>query len=300
MSTELSTATVARAADLARHGQYDEAVAILAELGGRESDDPRVLDLLARIHAQRGELYDADECWALALRIDGDLADARAGRQRIAAMVLRRQRPRTGRVLLVVAVAAVVVTGAGVVGGLVTRQPSGPDPALADLREGQRDQADQLADIDARLDTAQRDEQVLADVQAALADSPLLTARLSGDAVVVTFPAGVFQVGDRLSDTGEPALTELVTRLLPLEPDVAITVTGHTEDARVSGDRFRDNVDLGHARAQAAAEVLARASGLPLSTFALTSSGAANPPFPNTTREDRARNRTVTVTVRAS
>jgi flagellar motor protein MotB len=299
MSTELSAATVARAADLARHGEYDDAVAILVELGGRESDDPRVLDLLARIHAQRGELYDADECWALALRIDGDLTQARAGRQRIAAMVARRQRPRTGRVLLVVAVAAVAVTGAGVVGGLVTRQPSGPDPALADLRAGQRDQADRLADIDARLDSAQRDEQVLAEVQAALAGSPVLTARLSGDAVIVTFPAGVFRAGDRLSDTGAPALTELATRLLPLDSDVAVTVTGHTEDAPVSGGRFRDNVDLGQARAQAAAAVLAQASGLPLSTFALASSGSANPPFPNTTAEERARNRTVTVTVRA-
>src|SRR3954453_3031991 len=104
MSKELTTTpSIGHAAELARSGDYTEAEQMLRELGGRDSADPVVLDLLARIHAQRGELFDADECWALALRLDAGFAPALAGRQRIAVLVTRRLRPRTGRVVLIVA-----------------------------------------------------------------------------------------------------------------------------------------------------------------------------------------------------
>lgn len=61
---------------------------------------------------------------------------------------------------------------------------------------------------------------------------------------------------------------------------------------------YATNAELGLARAVAAAERLSTASGLPLSVFALSSAAEANPPFPNTTAESRAQNRTVTVVLR--
>lgn len=305
MSTELTaTSALANAAELARNGEYAEAEKVLRELGGRESGDPAVLDLLARIHAQRGELFDADECWALALRLDADFAPARAGRQRIAALVARRLRPGAGRVALIVALAAVAVVGAGVAGGLLTTERPGPDPTvlaeLDDVQSSQRAQAERLDDIGERLDQeVLRQQRVLDDLTAALAGNPALAARVDTGAVVVAFPTGVFSTGVRLSDSGSAALADLAVRLGPFVSDVSITVVGHTEDARVSrSSGYASNAELGLARATAAAERMSGAGGVPLSAFALSSSGAANSPFPNTTAEDRARNRTVTVVVR--
>ncbi|ANZ41584.1 hypothetical protein BBK82_42185 [Lentzea guizhouensis] len=49
----------ARAADLARAGRHDDARLILEDLGR----DPATLDLLARVHAQRGDLAAAEAAW---------------------------------------------------------------------------------------------------------------------------------------------------------------------------------------------------------------------------------------------
>ena len=59
MSGELVAASpsFARAADLARSGEFTEAQEVLRELGGRDSADPAVLDLLARIHQHRAGTF---------------------------------------------------------------------------------------------------------------------------------------------------------------------------------------------------------------------------------------------------
>jgi flagellar motor protein MotB len=303
VSNELvaTSSSFARSADLARSGKLTEAEEALRELGGRDSADPAVLDLLARIYAQRGELFDADECWALALRLDPDFAPARAGRRRIAALVARRLRPRTG--LVVLAVALVAVTGAGVVVGLTAAEPRGPDPVvlaqLDDVQRGRREQAERLDGIDDRLgETVLRRQRVLDNLTTALAGNPEFTTRVDAGAVVVAFPTGVFRTGVRFSDAGTAALSDLAQRLRPFATDVSITVVGHTEDAQVSSSTgYTSNAELGAARAILAAERMSEASGLPLATFLLSSSSAANPPFTNATTEGRLRNRTVTVLV---
>ncbi|AXB41546.1 OmpA family protein [Amycolatopsis albispora] len=299
MSGELVTVpSVAHAALLARNGEYAEAERVLRELGGRDSTDPAVLDLLARIHAQRGELLEADQCWALALRLDADHLPAREGRKRIAALATRR--PRPGRVVLVVALAAVAVGGAGVAGGLVVDRSGALGAELDEIQDGQRAQAERIDDLGGRLDqTTSGPRQAVDGVAAALAGHPALTTRTDAGALTVTFSTGVFRAGTRLSDSGSSALAELARRLGPAAANVTITVVGHTEDAQVSGGSgYTTNAELGLARAMTAAERMSEASGLPLATFAVSSSGAASPPFPNTTAEDRARNRTVTVVVR--
>ncbi|MGC7096792.1 OmpA family protein [Amycolatopsis lurida] len=299
MSEELvAVPSIAHATLLARNGEYAEAERVLGELGGRDSTDPAVLDLLARIHAQRGELLDADQCWALALRLDADHLPARDGRKRIKALATRR--PRPGRVVLVVALAAVAAGGAGVAGGLIGDRSGALVAELDKIQDGQRAQADRLDDLGGRLDqTTSRPRRAVDDFAAALAGHPALVARTDAEAITVTFPTGVFRAGTRLSDSGSAALADLVRLLGPAAANVTITVVGHTEDARVSGGSgYTTNAELGLARAMTAAERMSEVSGLPPATFALSSSGAANPPFPNTTAEGRERNRTVTVVVR--
>jgi outer membrane protein OmpA-like peptidoglycan-associated protein len=202
----------------------------------------------------------------------------------------------------------VAVGSAGVAAGLLTAPRPGPDPTVLaalnglqnnqrEIQSSQREQAKQLGSIDGQLDqTALRQQRILDTLTATFAGAPGLIAHVDAGAVTITFADGVFSAGNRLSDNGSAALADLSRRLGPSVADVSITVVGHTEDAQPSG--YPSSDALGLARAMAAAERMSEASGLPLSTFALSSSGMANPPFPNTTAADRARNRTVTVVVR--
>lgn len=95
---------VAEAAALARAGDLTAAVAVLAEASGHAE-----LDLLARIHAQRGEFEQADLCWARIQATDPEHDGAAAGRATIAAIRSRRLRPRPVLRPLRAAVAGVLI-----------------------------------------------------------------------------------------------------------------------------------------------------------------------------------------------
>lgn len=74
------------AVTLARRGRYSEAERCLAEALARgECTEAESLDLLARIHVQKGRLLQAEGCWQKALALDAgntDYADALAALRR--------------------------------------------------------------------------------------------------------------------------------------------------------------------------------------------------------------------------
>jgi flagellar motor protein MotB len=242
--------------------------------------------------------------------LDPDFGPARAGKRRISALVARQSRPHTRRVLLTVALAVIAAGGVGAVGVLSTRPPS-PDPSLLatlnDLRNGehqiqnsQQSQAQRLGTIDGQLNQAAplRAQQTVDNLTSSLAGDPALTAQVNGGAVTIVFREGVFGAGAQLSDAGSSSLADLMRRLGPFVTGVSVTVVGHTDDSAQPHDSgYTSNNALGLARAMAAAAELSKAGGLPLSNFALSSSGAADPPYANATAAQRARNRTVTVVV---
>jgi predicted Zn-dependent protease len=118
MNPGLASTVLDKTLDSARRGRYSSALDELAELGGRESNDPRVLDLVARVHAQRGELADADSCWARALDLDPGWEQAIAGRRRIAELQAGRYRYAVMPVVCVLVASAVVAGTVIVVGEL--------------------------------------------------------------------------------------------------------------------------------------------------------------------------------------
>jgi flagellar motor protein MotB len=301
--SQLRAAGLAKAAQLARQGRYAEAHGVLGELGGRDSTDPELLDLLARVHAQQGELAAADECWARAQQFGADESGPREGRRLIAQIHARRYRRRTGRVVGGVALAVVLLAGAGVAGAVVARPGQSTDPALfRELRETKAADGDltrQVGELRTQLDqVTMRPERTLQDIRAELAGSGLILRSESGT-LVVTFPVGLFPSGAVWSAEGQRVLADLGSHLSRFGGDVSFTVIGHTDDIPVApNSRYTDNADLGFARARVAAQELSAHSGLPLTKFAVTSSGATDPPFPNSAAESRKRNRTVILWVR--
>jgi hypothetical protein len=74
---------LARASELARVGEYDEAQSLLCELPDRKESKSEILDLQARIHAQRGCLFEARQLWNELLADHPEHDAARAGLRRL-------------------------------------------------------------------------------------------------------------------------------------------------------------------------------------------------------------------------
>lgn len=321
--TTLAPATAQRqladAASLARSGRYREAHRVLAELGGEESQDAVVLDLLARLHAQQGELAEADACWARALDAGPDPATAtraRAGRRRIAALQARRYGPSAGRRLtraaLVLAVAGAVVAGTLVWLGSGEGSGAATEEDLAALRNLQSrlsQRIDELTDsLNGDLDQLKGDIDDVANSQQRSAselaedlDGPGTTVTRQDDALLITFDDGLFAADGQdttLTAEGRDALEDVATRLRKAAVAGPVVVTGHTDDTPLSSaSPYSDRVNLGYARAQTAAEEIAGASSISLDSIGIRSRGTTDPPFPNDSAANRARNNTVTLLI---
>lgn len=276
---------VSRARALARSGDLGGALGLLREADGTELGTRRdVLDLRARVHAQRGETAEAAECWRRALERQPDDPAARAGLARLArtgpVSVLGRHRTRTALVAAVCAVTAVVA-------GVVTTQ-DGRRPARADT---DRAAGPQNPGASATAGTGQ-EKNPPADGRAfALAHdlrAPGLRTTVIDDSVEVVFTEGLFSEGAQLTPAGAERLALLGERLGGRR--VAITVHGHA--ATVPGAPRSGGSVVALWRALVAARELGAAGGKPLTAFTTDSADQRDAPYP-----DAARNRTVTVVI---
>jgi len=136
---------------------------------------------------------------------------------------------------------------------------------------------------------------------------PNLNRRIAGvslrnekQQVAIFFSLGLFARNARLKPEAEELLTELGSQLSHQITDLDVTVVGHTDDTPIrSGRRYRDNAALGLIRAVTVAEFLKTTSNLPLEAISSRGSGEEEAPFPNDSRENRARNRSVTIRISA-
>ncbi|MEO3805172.1 OmpA family protein [Nonomuraea sp. B1E8] len=273
--------TLAQARALARDGRYAEAVDLLEDLQGDTS--VAVLDLLARVHAQQGDLDRADRYWAEAEKIAPGATEIAAGRRRIAAMRPAGRRRRTGRVLL--AGCAVLVT-AGALALLVdirmeTARLGAAQPPAAPVVVTRTVPASP---------SPPAGREVLTGVRLQV---PGVRVSRSRQEISVAFEEALFSEGATLTRRGRAVLGDLGARLRPYAGEIEVAVIGHTDrNAILPGGEYASNTDLGLARAVYVREVLRAASRIPTTRFAVSSMGGLMPPF-----RDDARNRTVTLRI---
>ncbi|MCR6489826.1 hypothetical protein M8542_44145 [Amycolatopsis sp. OK19-0408] len=275
--------SAAEAAALARAGDLTRAAAILAELDAAGDAGPAEFDLLARIHAQRGDLDQADLSWARAQATDPEHPGAAAGRATIEAIRARRRPPRPllrpSRAAAVVLVAGLVALGVSVTGGSTdSPPPAGRDSARVAQLEQQ---------LGAQEAAAARREAAVNAAAAAVAQ-PGVTVRTTPDAVEVRFSGGLYRSGDQLTAEGKQRLRRLGSALSGTGG--TITVIGWT--VAVPGGPAAGGSPVAWSRARVAAVELAAASGLPLTRFTLAGGDQDDPPF-----RDPASNRTVTLRI---
>ncbi|GAA2863853.1 hypothetical protein [Nonomuraea rubra] len=268
------------------------------------------LDLRARVHAQRGELEEADRCWAAVQEVSPDDQGAEAGRRTIEEIRLGRRRSKpllhTGWLGVAAAAVAVVALAAGIVvlspdpaaQGQVaagTAQPAGP----AASRPGSSAEADALREHVAAVEARKAAESERKARQAAdrkrelvviarrLAMPGLIVQRRSQD-VRVRFKTGLFPASADIGAAGPPLLRALGRRIAGMQVDT--TVVGHA--VPVPGGRTRGGSVVALGRALVAARYLAEGGRLPITAFTLVSADQSDNPF-----RDPRRNRTVTLLI---
>ena len=269
---------LAQARILARHGRYAEAEELLTE--ARDDAEPSValLDLLARVHAQQGQLDEADRCWAEVERLVPDNKEATDGRRRIAGV--RAGRRRSGTIVLRVAAGVVVVAALALL--IDTRVAVGRRPEertvsaapTAGAPAARPSPADVLSQMDLR--------------------TPGVHVRRTPGEIAVTFDKGLFRDGVTLSPGGRAVLRALGARLRPYAMKISVDVIGETDQRAVPpGSGYAGNTELGTLRATVVREALRRQAGIPTARFSVSSLGGA------TRAGSAARSRTASLRISA-
>ncbi|WP_405796721.1 hypothetical protein [Streptomyces sp. NBC_01506] len=313
--------TVRRAHSAARAGDLDLAAQLLDELGelGEPVESERAtvlaaLNLRAKVHAQRGELAEADACWSRVEAVAPDDPDAAAGRRTLAKIAAGRRPARpvvhTGRVVVAAAALAVAaLLGGG--GWLLVNAGDGGDDGDSDRQSsGSVAQSDTESErLKERLAALEADDTAEA-AEAARRDSTLdavaerlampgVEIRRHAEDVQLVFSTGVFPYDSVIGPRGASALTEIGRRLSDLGPDagaVETTVVGHS--VAVPGGAPSGGSVVALNRARVAAQYLAQDSDLRLTDFRLVSADQRRGPFP-ATDANAPRNRTVTLLITA-
>lgn len=179
----------------------------------------------------------------------------------------------------------------------VTSGPRSTSQAEAD-RARQDELAQKVAELEGLLRTALADRaNVLTTIAADIA-SPRVHVRTAGQQQLTVLFDGLFKEGDDLTPEGRDLLTTVGVKLRPYVDRVSTAIIGHTDDLSVApGSRYRDNAQLGMARARAAAALVQATGALPADVSVVPRAAGAAPPFPGTAPGERARNRTIELTI---
>lgn len=278
---------VSAARTAARSGDPDGALRLLESAADPDVGGHRdVLDLSARLYAQRGEPDLAARYWRRVQKRYPDDRAAAAGLARTERYAARngpraplaRRRVRvalavTACLTAAVATAALVGTGNSRSGQAEQQARRLPARQQAAVQEQARAAAHRV-----------RETQALARALRA----PGLRPAVRGDSVVVAFVQGLFSGGADLTPTGADRLAVLGRHLAGRT--VRIGVYGHT--AVVPGAPAHGGSVVALWRALVAARELSAASGKPLTAFTTASADQRDAPYAGVER-----NRTVTVVV---
>ncbi len=112
----------------------------------------------------------------------------------------------------------------------------------------------------------------------------------------VTFGAPIFSSRAALAEEGTLVLKKLGAILVAHEAAWAVAVTGHTDAVPLRGSGiYRDNKELGLARAAEVVRYLMREAKVPATMLSAATAGDENPPYPGDDADSRRKNRTVTL-----
>lgn len=288
----LSEVKFANAVTLARCGQYTAAEQILAELIHTEGEQALYLDLQARILAQQGLLRDAEYKWSRATTISSESGVYQKVLYRIANLQKSSVRLSPlfliipGLLIAILFLAGILLKPSFATAGANDQASLTPPVNFANLEN-------QIARLGEELMKLQVDNPSVIPPNLNL-EQIGFNAKKSTNEITIVFNEGIFEKGAIISAAAQRILINLGKQLEPYAGVVYIQIFGITDDLPISqGQRFQDNWDLGNARALAVHSLLRKETQLLPERILIGSYGQLRPPFPNSSQENRKRNRTV-------
>jgi outer membrane protein OmpA-like peptidoglycan-associated protein len=126
----------------------------------------------------------------------------------------------------------------------------------------------------------------------------ILAQREKGETVRVMFEAPVFSSRVVLDPDQRPVLQQLGKVLAKHSGEWTVRIVGHTDSVPIRGSGlYRDNKELGLARAMEVMRVLCREADVPASMMVAATAGDENSPFAGNDPEASRKNRTVTLVI---
>jgi flagellar motor protein MotB len=119
-----------------------------------------------------------------------------------------------------------------------------------------------------------------------------------GASLRIVIQSPLFSYRTNLDEGQLALLKELGAIFASHEGEYTILITGHTDATPIRGSSvYRDNHELGLARASEVARFLWRQAGVPVGMLRTATAGSENPPFQSDTPESAKRNRTATILI---
>src|ERR1043166_3122101 len=277
----------ARAAELARSGDYDAAESLLSPMSNVISESANSLDLVARIRAQQGALTEAETLWTKALQLSPGSSEYDNALERVAKA---RRWPRYylyGRTVGL-SVFLLVLIAAGAIGVWKFRHTR---PFQAAVREMKG-----VPPQDALSSSPTATESQTSNLEQSLRLDGVSTKK-SGNEIVLTFRSGLFSQGVRLHAAGREILNALARTLESHSENVSIQIDGLTDDLLPPARKGDYNSALALHRALIVAEYMRRNSRLPMHAITIGYGDQSQCPFPNDSSEHRRMNRSAIVRV---
>lgn len=185
--------------------------------------------------------------------------------------------------------------------------PAPPEPTVVnEVRQTTTDTQPELETLksptDVAVETAVQEkmqntlEQVRSVLEPAIADGRVNVREDQQRIVIRIEEKGAFPSGSaELTWEFEGLLLEMAAILAEIPGD--LTIEGHTDDVPIRTQRFYSNWDLSAARAASVANVLLAEGQLDAGRLAVTGLASTDPRVPNTSSENRAKNRRVEIII---
>ncbi|MBF0402799.1 OmpA family protein [Candidatus Magnetominusculus xianensis] len=291
---------LARASAVASSGYHKEAERLIHDMPEKPHE---ALDLLARIYAQQGKFTEAKQLWTKALTKNANNESYQAGLRRIAKM---ESRSLIGMTIAPMMIGVLIIICMCILGYFFVDHTNHLRALLIkEIDErflSNRDYINQQLVLSQNTKPEKTPppkdephEDTKPDIKIEI---PGISTKYDSDKVIVIFDTGLFSQNITLKYGAREQLALLGHELKPHAGRISISVTGYTDDLVIKANSgYADNIALGMLRAVAVVEYLRKVTGFPSEVFSVRSLGELHVPFPNDSKTNRHKNRTVSIII---
>jgi len=117
-----------------------------------------------------------------------------------------------------------------------------------------------------------------------------------GIAIMLRDPVGFASGSADLKEQGKDILKD-ISDIIKYNPELKVRVEGHTDNVPIRSQRYRNNWELSSARSLSVVQLLSGQTGIRPENMSAVGYGEYRPIAPNTTPEDRSKNRRIQIFV---